>query len=140
MASADRRLVPHGKHADLRRTAINAMEGRPPRTIRVKWVPSHMKEEHVRAGIISREHLAGNQEADKLATKGIEMHKVSEHFVEEVVKQDELVHGLLTMLLDIMKNVHEKAPARKKEERQERQEAGKISHGPKTGQHGDNCF
>eukprot|EP00972_Heterocapsa_arctica_P004281 637015-Heterocapsa_arctica.AAC.1 len=34
MALADGRLVPHGKHADLRRRAIKATEDRPPRTIR----------------------------------------------------------------------------------------------------------
>eukprot|EP00972_Heterocapsa_arctica_P101059 14894600-Heterocapsa_arctica.AAC.1 len=63
-----------------------------------------MKEEHVRAGVISREHHEGNQEADKLATKGIQMHEVPKELVEEVEQQDELVHGLLTMLLDIMKS------------------------------------
>eukprot|EP00972_Heterocapsa_arctica_P042517 6266881-Heterocapsa_arctica.AAC.1 len=71
------------------------MEDRPPRTLRVKWVPSHMKEEHVRAGIISEEHRAGNEEADKLATKGVEMHQVTKAQEEEVKKQDELVQGLL---------------------------------------------
>eukprot|EP00972_Heterocapsa_arctica_P032923 4844064-Heterocapsa_arctica.AAC.1 len=86
------------------------MENRPPRNLRVKWVPSHMEEEHVRAGIILREHREGNQEADKLATKGMEMHKVSNVLEEEVKHQDELAQGLLTMLLDITKSVHEKAP------------------------------
>ena len=57
IALADRRLIPHGKHADLHRRAINAMEQKPPRTLRVTWVPSHMKEEHVRAGIISEEQI-----------------------------------------------------------------------------------
>eukprot|EP00972_Heterocapsa_arctica_P024401 3599401-Heterocapsa_arctica.AAC.1 len=33
MALADGRLVPHGKHADLYRRAIKAMEDSPPRTI-----------------------------------------------------------------------------------------------------------
>eukprot|EP00972_Heterocapsa_arctica_P030215 4451008-Heterocapsa_arctica.AAC.1 len=83
MALADGRLIPHGKHAELHRRAITAMEVRPPRTLRVKWVPSHMKEEHVRAGIISEEHRVGNEEADKLATKGVELHKVSKSMVEE---------------------------------------------------------
>eukprot|EP00972_Heterocapsa_arctica_P000513 75563-Heterocapsa_arctica.AAC.1 len=62
-----------------------------------------MEEVHVREGIISREHLEGNQEADKLATLGVEMHKVSDQLVEEVQKQDELVEGLLHMLLNVMK-------------------------------------
>eukprot|EP00972_Heterocapsa_arctica_P054290 8001970-Heterocapsa_arctica.AAC.1 len=44
------------------------------------------------------------------------------------------------MLLDIMKSVHEMAPVRKKEDRQERQEAEKKPHGPKTGVHGEHCF
>eukprot|EP00972_Heterocapsa_arctica_P100439 14811602-Heterocapsa_arctica.AAC.1 len=70
IALADGRLVPHGKHADLHRRAIDAMELKPPRTLRVKWVPSHMKEEHVQAAIISEEHRLGNEEADKLATRG----------------------------------------------------------------------
>eukprot|EP00972_Heterocapsa_arctica_P097225 14344229-Heterocapsa_arctica.AAC.1 len=61
------------------------------------------------------------------------MHEVSKELVGEVQKQDELVQGLLTMLLDIMKSIHEKAPVRKKEDRQERQEAEKKFHGPKTG-------
>eukprot|EP00972_Heterocapsa_arctica_P037781 5562621-Heterocapsa_arctica.AAC.1 len=39
-----------------------------------------------------------------------------------------------------MKRVHEKTPARKKEDKQERQEAEKKFHGPKTGQHGEHCF
>eukprot|EP00972_Heterocapsa_arctica_P104878 15456898-Heterocapsa_arctica.AAC.1 len=63
-----------------------------------------MEEEHVRAGIILREHREGNQEADKLAYKGVEMHKVSKFLEDEVTHQDELVQGLLTMLLDIMKS------------------------------------
>eukprot|EP00972_Heterocapsa_arctica_P089076 13136203-Heterocapsa_arctica.AAC.1 len=83
IALADGRLIPHGKHADLRRRAINAMEQKPPRMLRVKWVPSHMKEEHVRAGIISEEHRLGNEEAVKLATRGIELHKVPQALVEE---------------------------------------------------------
>eukprot|EP00972_Heterocapsa_arctica_P022195 3265061-Heterocapsa_arctica.AAC.1 len=69
-----------------------------------------MKEEHVRAGIISEEHRVGNEEEDKLATKGIELHKVSKASVEEANKQDELVQGLLTMMLNIMKSIQEKAP------------------------------
>eukprot|EP00972_Heterocapsa_arctica_P045531 6722123-Heterocapsa_arctica.AAC.1 len=44
------------------------------------------------------------------------------------------------MLLDIMKSIQEKAPARKKADRQERQEAEKNSHGPETGVHGERCF
>eukprot|EP00972_Heterocapsa_arctica_P060444 8913619-Heterocapsa_arctica.AAC.1 len=60
------------------------------------------------------------------------MHKVSKELEEEVKQQDELVQGLLTMILDIMKSVHEQAPVRKKEDRQERQEAEKKFHGPKT--------
>eukprot|EP00972_Heterocapsa_arctica_P011736 1718429-Heterocapsa_arctica.AAC.1 len=68
------------------------------------------------------------------------MHKVSKELEEEVKKQDELAQGLLTMLLNIMKNVHEQASVRKKEDRQERQEAEKKYHGPKTGVHGEHCF
>eukprot|EP00972_Heterocapsa_arctica_P078438 11566616-Heterocapsa_arctica.AAC.1 len=69
-----------------------------------------MKEEHVRAGIISEEHRAGNEEADKLATKGVEMRQVTKALEEEVKQQYKLVQGLLTLLLDIMKNVQDKAP------------------------------
>eukprot|EP00972_Heterocapsa_arctica_P009113 1341264-Heterocapsa_arctica.AAC.1 len=83
MALADGRLIPHGKHADLHRRAIIAIGERPPRNLRVKWVPFHMKAEHVRAGIISEEHRADNEEADKLATKQMEMHKVTEAKEEE---------------------------------------------------------
>eukprot|EP00972_Heterocapsa_arctica_P020384 3007408-Heterocapsa_arctica.AAC.1 len=76
MALIDGRLIPHGKHADLHRRAINAFELGPPRTLRVKWVPSHQKEVDILNGKITREDRDGNEEADKLATKGVEMHKV----------------------------------------------------------------
>eukprot|EP00972_Heterocapsa_arctica_P109795 16165244-Heterocapsa_arctica.AAC.1 len=39
-----------------------------------------------------------------------------------------------------MKSVHEKAPVREKEDRQERPWAEKKFHGPKTGVHGEHCF
>eukprot|EP00972_Heterocapsa_arctica_P020444 3015582-Heterocapsa_arctica.AAC.1 len=39
-----------------------------------------------------------------------------------------------------MKSIQEKAPVRKKEDRQERQEPEKKFHGPKTGVHGEHCF
>eukprot|EP00972_Heterocapsa_arctica_P013962 2056891-Heterocapsa_arctica.AAC.1 len=83
IALADGRLIAHGKHADLHRRVINAMELKPPRTLRVKWVPSHMKEEHVKAGVISEEHRLGNEEADKLATRGVNLHKVPQALVDE---------------------------------------------------------
>ncbi len=51
---------------------------------------------------------------------GVELHKVPLHKEQEVASQDELVEGLLTMLLSIMDNIHDKAPVRKAEERQER--------------------
>eukprot|EP00972_Heterocapsa_arctica_P068134 10061422-Heterocapsa_arctica.AAC.1 len=70
MALIDGRLIPHGKHVDLHRRAINAYEHGPPRTLRVKWVPSHMDEVAILKGTISREDKAGNGEADKLATRG----------------------------------------------------------------------
>eukprot|EP00972_Heterocapsa_arctica_P006421 941547-Heterocapsa_arctica.AAC.1 len=95
MARIDGRLIPHGKHADLHRRAIKAYEMGPPITLRVKWVPSHMKEVDIRKGTISREDRDGNDEADKLATLGVEMHKVPPHLDEAVDKQDALVEGLL---------------------------------------------
>eukprot|EP00972_Heterocapsa_arctica_P050200 7383215-Heterocapsa_arctica.AAC.1 len=70
MALIDGRLIPHGKHADLHRIAINAFALGPQRTLRVKWVPSHMTEVDVLKGVIKREDMAGNEEADKLATLG----------------------------------------------------------------------
>eukprot|EP00972_Heterocapsa_arctica_P007030 1027323-Heterocapsa_arctica.AAC.1 len=51
--------------------------------------------------------------------------------VEEVNKQDELAQGLLTTMLNIMKSIQEKAPVRKKEDRQELREAEKKFHGQK---------
>eukprot|EP00972_Heterocapsa_arctica_P050121 7370990-Heterocapsa_arctica.AAC.1 len=39
-----------------------------------------------------------------------------------------------------MKSIQEKAPVRKKEDGQERQEAERKFHGPKTGLHGEHCF
>eukprot|EP00972_Heterocapsa_arctica_P090655 13376883-Heterocapsa_arctica.AAC.1 len=69
-ALIDGRLIPHGKHADLHRRAIKSFEMGPPRTLRVKWVPSHTKEEDIRKGTITKEDRDGNEEADKLATRG----------------------------------------------------------------------
>eukprot|EP00972_Heterocapsa_arctica_P030800 4532902-Heterocapsa_arctica.AAC.1 len=79
MALIDGRLIPHGKHADLHRRAIKAFEQGPARNLRVKWVPSHMKEEDILKGTITREDQEGNEQADKLATLGVEMHKVPSH-------------------------------------------------------------
>eukprot|EP00972_Heterocapsa_arctica_P062417 9200006-Heterocapsa_arctica.AAC.1 len=76
-----------------------------------------MKEADIRNGLITREDRDGNEEADKLATLGVEMHKVPKHLDKEVDKQDALVEGLLQMMLSIMGNVHDKAPVRKKEEK-----------------------
>ena len=42
-------------------------------------------------GKIIWEDRYGNGEADKLATLGVELHKVPQHQEEEVAKQDELV-------------------------------------------------
>eukprot|EP00972_Heterocapsa_arctica_P071287 10529551-Heterocapsa_arctica.AAC.1 len=69
-----------------------------------------MKEVDVRNGVITREDCAGNEEADKLATLGVEMQKVPTHLEEKVAKQDALVEGLLHMMLKVMENVHDKAP------------------------------
>eukprot|EP00972_Heterocapsa_arctica_P001589 228350-Heterocapsa_arctica.AAC.1 len=61
------------------------------------------------------------------------MHEISKEKVEEVISQDKLVQGILTMLLDIMKHVDENAPVRKKEDKRESKEAAEKFHGPKTG-------
>eukprot|EP00972_Heterocapsa_arctica_P082921 12219818-Heterocapsa_arctica.AAC.1 len=66
------------------------MEGRTSKDIRVKWVPSHKKEQGMKDGIISQEDMEGNREVDKLASQGVEMHKVSLHQVERVQAQDKL--------------------------------------------------
>eukprot|EP00972_Heterocapsa_arctica_P067673 9990463-Heterocapsa_arctica.AAC.1 len=68
-----------------------------------------MKEVDIRKGTITREDKDGN-EADKLATLGVEMHKVPLHPAQEVDKQDAIVEELLRMMLDVMGNVHDKAP------------------------------
>eukprot|EP00972_Heterocapsa_arctica_P068922 10182576-Heterocapsa_arctica.AAC.1 len=77
---------------------------------RCEWVPSHMDEADILEGTITREDKAGNEEADKLAMRGMELHKVPEHLEEGVAKQDALVKGLLQMMLKVMENVHDKAP------------------------------
>eukprot|EP00972_Heterocapsa_arctica_P072076 10644628-Heterocapsa_arctica.AAC.1 len=59
MALIDGRLIPHGKHADLRRRAIKAYEQGPARNLRVKRVPSHMKEVDIQKGTITREDRDG---------------------------------------------------------------------------------
>ena len=63
----------------------------------------------------------GNAQADKLATRGVEMHKVPKHQEEAVGSQDTLVEGLLQMMLNVMENVHDKAPVRKKDEKQQQE-------------------
>eukprot|EP00972_Heterocapsa_arctica_P025194 3712201-Heterocapsa_arctica.AAC.1 len=99
MALAQGRLVPHGKHADLHRRALRAMVGRESGNIRVKWVPSHKEEQGVLDGLITQEDMEGNREADKLATKGVELHMVPGHQVAKVQAQDKPVEDLLTMML-----------------------------------------
>ena len=79
MALSDGRLIPHGKHADLHRRAINVFENGPIRSLRVKWVPSHKDEVDILKGKISSEDRKGNAEADKLATRGVELHRVPKH-------------------------------------------------------------
>eukprot|EP00972_Heterocapsa_arctica_P067425 9951445-Heterocapsa_arctica.AAC.1 len=103
MALAQGRLVPHGKHTDLHRRALRAMEGRGSGGIRVKWVPSRKEEQGLLDGIISQEDMEGDRETDKLATKGVELHMVPEHQVAMVQAQDKLVEDLLNMLLSAMK-------------------------------------
>eukprot|EP00972_Heterocapsa_arctica_P010052 1476761-Heterocapsa_arctica.AAC.1 len=83
MALAQGRLIPHGTHADLHKRAIQTMEGRISRNIRVKWVPSHKDEQGVKDGIITQEGMEGNREADKLAPQGVGMHEVPLHHVEK---------------------------------------------------------
>eukprot|EP00972_Heterocapsa_arctica_P038409 5656986-Heterocapsa_arctica.AAC.1 len=65
------------------------------------------------------------------------MHSVPMHQVEKVQAQDKLVKDLLTMMLSVMKGVHDKAPARKKEERNPAK-GGRQAwfHVPKVGTHG----
>eukprot|EP00972_Heterocapsa_arctica_P070970 10485391-Heterocapsa_arctica.AAC.1 len=81
-----------------------------------------MEESHITQGRITREDRAGNQEADELATKGLKLHQVPKRLEEEVAQQDRLVEGLLQMMLGVMKNVQEKTPVRKKEEKQRQEE------------------
>eukprot|EP00972_Heterocapsa_arctica_P037773 5561282-Heterocapsa_arctica.AAC.1 len=63
-----------------------------------------MDEADILKGTISREDKAGNEEADKLATRGVELHKVQKHLEEKVATQDALVEGLLQMMLKVMEN------------------------------------
>eukprot|EP00972_Heterocapsa_arctica_P008111 1185834-Heterocapsa_arctica.AAC.1 len=44
------------------------------------------------------------------------------------------------MMLGVMKNVQEKTPVRKKEEKQRQAEVQRKYHGPKTGPHGEHNF
>eukprot|EP00972_Heterocapsa_arctica_P008743 1283364-Heterocapsa_arctica.AAC.1 len=85
--------------------------------------------------------MEGNREADKLATKGVELHMVPAHQVAMVQAQDKLVEELCTMLLSVMKGVHDKAPARKKEEKDPHTGSRKVKlHEPKVGSHGAHFF
>eukprot|EP00972_Heterocapsa_arctica_P006977 1020574-Heterocapsa_arctica.AAC.1 len=65
------------------------------------------------------------------------MHKVPEHLEREVGKQDAMAESLLRMTLNVMENVHDKAPVRKKEEKQAHEEVQRKFQGPKTGPHGE---
>eukprot|EP00972_Heterocapsa_arctica_P052160 7672053-Heterocapsa_arctica.AAC.1 len=58
----------------------------------------------------------------------------------EVARQDALVEGLLQMMLKVIGNVHDKAPVRKKEEKQQQEEVQRKFQGPKTGPHGEHNF
>eukprot|EP00972_Heterocapsa_arctica_P082757 12194107-Heterocapsa_arctica.AAC.1 len=69
-----------------------------------------MKEVDIRKGTITKEDKDGNEEADKLATLGVEMHKVPARLDQLVDKQDVMVEELLRMMLGVMGNVHDKAP------------------------------
>eukprot|EP00972_Heterocapsa_arctica_P010901 1596544-Heterocapsa_arctica.AAC.1 len=60
-----------------------------------------MREVDIMQGKLSREDMAGNEEADKLATFGVKLHQVPKHKVEEVARQFELVEGLLQMMLGV---------------------------------------
>eukprot|EP00972_Heterocapsa_arctica_P006274 919480-Heterocapsa_arctica.AAC.1 len=89
----------------------------------------------------TQEDMEGNKAADKLATQGVEMHEVPVHQVEEVQAQDKLVKDLLTMLLSVMKGVHDKAPVRKKEDRKAGTDGRQFwFHGLKVGAHGAHFF
>ena len=70
----------------------------------------------------------------------MELHKVPKHQEEAVEAQDILVEGLLQMMLNIMGNVHDKAPTRKKEDRTKLEEARNKFQGPRTGPHGEHNF
>eukprot|EP00972_Heterocapsa_arctica_P081390 11997162-Heterocapsa_arctica.AAC.1 len=95
LALAQGRLAPHGKHADLHRRALRAMEGTESSN-RVRWVPSHKEEQRVLDGLIAQEDMEGNREADRLATKGMELHKIQEYQVAMAQAQDRMVEELLT--------------------------------------------
>eukprot|EP00972_Heterocapsa_arctica_P014890 2192732-Heterocapsa_arctica.AAC.3 len=99
-----------------------------------------MKEVDIQKGTITREDMHGNEEADKRATLGVEMHKVPPHLDVAVDQQDALVKKLLTMMLSIMERVHDKAPPRKKEDKATQDEAQRKFQGPKTGPHGEHDF
>eukprot|EP00972_Heterocapsa_arctica_P056922 8401055-Heterocapsa_arctica.AAC.1 len=69
------------------------------------------------------------------------MHSVTLHQVEKVQARDKLVQDLLTLMLSAMTGVHDKAPAKKKEERNPGK-GGRQAwfHGPKVGTHGAHFF
>eukprot|EP00972_Heterocapsa_arctica_P036654 5397104-Heterocapsa_arctica.AAC.1 len=68
------------------------------------------------------------------------MHKVPMHLALAVDQQDAIVEELLTMMLDVMSHVHDKAPVRKKEDKQALKEVQLKYQGPKTGPHGEHDF
>eukprot|EP00972_Heterocapsa_arctica_P009540 1406297-Heterocapsa_arctica.AAC.1 len=68
------------------------------------------------------------------------MHKVPIHLAQKVDQQDVMVEELLTMMLDVMSHVHDKAPVRKKEDKQAQKEVQRKYQGPKTGPHGEHDF
>ena len=92
-------------------------------------VPYHKDEVDNQRGTIAREDRKGNSEADKLAIRGGELHKVPKDQEEAVGSQDALVEGLLQRTLNVMGNVHDKAPARKKEERHKQEETQRKFQG-----------
>eukprot|EP00972_Heterocapsa_arctica_P067642 9986624-Heterocapsa_arctica.AAC.1 len=77
--------------------------------------------------------MEGNEEADKLATLGVNLHEVPPHLAKAVDRQDALVEDLLRMMLSIMDHVHDKAPPRTKKRSSPRKRTGGSSKDPKLG-------
>ena len=59
---------------DLWQHFYNAIEAKGAHSVRITWVKCHATPEHIKCGVTTQENKEGNDEADKIADIGAELH------------------------------------------------------------------